>query len=60
MHQRAGRATGAEKVDEKIEHLGMKDRRSLEVLTSGGSPGKNENARPDNRADTERGQRPRA
>ena len=60
MHQRASSASGAQEVDEKIEDLRVQDRWGFEMLAGGRSPGKNENARADDRADAERSQRPRA
>ena len=60
MHECARGASGAEKVNQKIEHLSVQDRGSLEVLASGRGPGKDKNSGADDRADAECGQRPRA
>ena len=59
MHQRPGSASGAEKVNQKVEHLSVQDRGNFEMLASGRGPGKNEYPRPDDRTDAERSQRPR-
>jgi len=59
MHQRSGGSSRSQKVDDEIEHLGVQDRWSLEVLARGSGSGKNEYSRPDDRSDTKRSQRPR-
>ena len=59
MHQRSGTASRAQEVDQQVEHLGMKNGRCFEMLSRCGGAGKNENARANDRADAERGQRPR-
>ena len=59
MHQRARRAAGAQEVDDQVQYLRVQDRRSLEVLSRGRSAGENKYPRADDRADAQRGQRPR-
>ena len=60
MHQRPCSAAGPQEGNKKIEDLRVQDRRDFEVLAGGCGPGKNENARADDRADAEGGQRPGA
>ena len=59
MHKRPCSATGTQEVDEEVEDLSVQDRRHFKVLTRRRGPGKNEYSRPNDRADAERGQRPR-
>src|SRR5215467_3786929 len=59
MHQCSRASSGSQKVDDQIEHLGVQDRWSLEVLARGSGAGENEYPRPDDRSDTKGGQRPR-
>src|ERR1700685_1783773 len=59
MHECSRSVAGAQKVDDYVECLGMQERRSLKVFSGGGRSGEYKNARADNRADSQRRQRPR-
>ena len=53
-------AAAAQKVHDDVEHLRVQNRRSLEIFSGRGGAGEHENARADDGADAQRGQRPRA
>jgi len=59
MHQCAGSGARAHKIDQKIEHLRVQDRRRFEVLARGSSPSEHKDSRADDGPDAKRGQRPR-
>src|SRR5205085_6320734 len=59
VHQGPGGAAGAEKINQQIQHLCVKDRWRLKVLARGCSTAENKNSGAYDCADTERGQRPR-
>ena len=54
------RSAGAKEVHEQVEHLRVQDGGRFKVLAGGGGAGEDENARADDGADAERGERPRA
>ena len=58
MHQRPGGAARAQEIHEQVEHLRVQDGRRFEMFASRGCSRKNENARPDDGADAQSGQRP--
>jgi hypothetical protein len=60
VHERACGATSAQVVDRQIQDLGMQNGGSFEMLSGGGCPRENEDARADDRADAQRRQRPGA
>src|SRR5215470_5808065 len=60
MHERSGGAPGAQEVDDQVEDLRVQDGRGLKVFAGCGSAGEDEYAGSDDRADAQRGQRPRA
>ena len=60
VHERSRRASGAQEVDQQIEHLGVQDGGRFEVLARRRGAGENKNSRADNGADAERRQRPGA
>ena len=60
VHQRARRASGAQEVDDQVQHLRVQDGRSLEVLSRRRRAGENENSRANDGADAQRGKRPRS
>ena len=56
-----GRGTAVPQIiDEQVEDLRVKDGRRLEIFAGGGRAGQNKNSRADDRADTERRERPGA
>ena len=60
VHERSGGAAGAQEVHDEVEHLRVQNGRSLEIFSGGRRAGEDENARADDGADAQRGQRPRA
>ena len=58
VHQRAVQIALAHQVPEDVHDLGVQDAWRFEVLSRGGRAGKHENARADDGADSESGQRP--
>ena len=60
MHKRSRRAAGAQEVHDQVECLRMQEGRRLEIFSGRGCSRQNEDSRTNNRADPERGQRPRS
>ncbi len=60
VHEDLRRAAAAQEVHDDVEHLGVEDGRRLEVFSGSRGAGEHEDAGADDRADAERGQRPRA
>jgi len=58
MHQRALKTAVAHQVQEKIEHLRVKDGRDFEMLARSRGAGQNKDARTDDGPDAERRQAP--
>lgn len=59
MHQHVRRSSVPQEVDDQVKHLRVNDVRSLEVFARRCRARQNKNARADDRADSERRQRPR-
>jgi hypothetical protein len=58
MHERAMHVAVAHEVPQNIHDLGMKDGGRFEMFASRGGAGQDEDPGADDRADSERGQRP--
>lgn len=60
MHQRTRGAAGSQKVENQVHHLSMENRWSRKILPSGRRSSEHKNSGTNNRADAERGERPRS
>ena len=60
MHQRPGSVPGSQEIHNQVERLRMQDGGSLKIFSRGCRAGEYKNARPDDRSDAQRRQRPRA
>src|ERR1700740_1176338 len=60
MHQNLRRPAAAQKIDDDVKPLRVQTRWSVEILSCGSRSGENEDARTDDRADPQSGERPRS
>jgi hypothetical protein len=60
MHERAVQIAAGDQIPEDVHDLGVKDGGGFEVFAGGGGAGEDEDARTDNGADSEGGERPGA